>query len=158
MARNESIKHIFWQHIKLSTLKIPPCENQDGLLLIQHFWQFCTSLPWPFLCCQLITNWESEQFPALTLSQTQAPDNTHASAQLQCSRHTANIHGVHDSLKNENARGWIFFLITAKDFPDGLLNRVFSCLCSPAKLLAYKSSYTSKRNIITNQVNAQQRQ
>lgn len=108
-ARDESIKHISWQHIKLSYKRFHPVKTRIDYCECSTFGNSAQVFLDLFLCCQVITNWESEQFPSLTLSQTQTPDNTHASAQLQRSGRTANIHGVHKSLKNENARGWNSF-------------------------------------------------
>lgn len=123
-------------------IKILPCENQDWLLLIQHFGNSAQV----FIDLSLAA--KSSQTERVNSSQPwhrvrRKPHSTHASTQLQCSRHTANIHRVHNSLKNENARGWLFFFFNHSErlsrWPpkQGVLMLMFPCQIAGLQIKLY---------------------
>lgn len=103
-------------------------------------WQFCTSLPWPFLSCQVITNGGSEQFSALTPKSGTNP-RARMPPRSSSVAHT-NIHRVHDSLKNENARGFFPFFnhserLSRWPSKQGVLMLVFPCQIAGLQTKSY---------------------
>lgn len=127
--------NLFQQQTKL--WRFSHNEYQGSLLLIWCIWQFCTS---------------SLTFPLLLHHQKPKVNTFHPWHQV---RHKPLTHSKHSWGEQviKNCKRVIFF-ITAKDFPDGSLNGLLSCLCFQAEMLAYKSRCTSNKYVITSQVNS----